>query len=113
MNTTAGAVAQELRRIADALDKEPTLEIAPYLSISAKFDDVEGFRKLAKIMPRPMTKKIAFEGETYEDFVLESEFWNIKIPRKTICKIIQPARPAIYDCPPVLSEEEEAEMTGR
>ena len=113
MNTTAGAVAQELRRIADALDKEPTLEIAPHLSIGARFDDVEGFRKLAKIMPRPMSKRIGCEGTTYEDFVLESEFWNIRIPRKTICKIIQPAQPAIYDCPPVLSEEEEAEMTGR
>jgi hypothetical protein len=105
----ASEVATELRRIADALDKEPELIIDPYLSINAH-SDREQFLALAKIMPRPMTKGIDFPGTSYEDFKLEHSFWRIKIARNAYCSIVTPAIPAVYECPPIFSPEEEAEM---
>jgi hypothetical protein len=103
----AGKVATELRRIADALDKGPELDLDPYFSIGVRGDDKTTFLALAKIMPRPMVKGIDFTGTSYEDFKLEHDFWRIKIARKSMCVLVEPARPARYECPTILSEEEE------
>lgn len=108
---TAAQVAAELRRIADALDKEPELELAPYLSIYVKGDDKDAFLKLARAMPRPMTKGIDFEGTTYADFKLQYGFWRIKIPQGCMCTIKTPARPAEYDCASIFTPEEEKMLT--
>jgi hypothetical protein len=105
---TAAETATELRRIADALDKAPDLELNPYLAIRAEDDDKETFLALAKIMPRPMEKGIDFKGTTYEDYKLEHDFWRIKIPHSNICTLVEPAKPARYECPSILSPEEEA-----
>jgi hypothetical protein len=110
MAYTAAETATELRRIADALDKHPELSIEPYLSIHAESDDKETFLSLAKIMPRPMEKGIDFPDSTYEDFKLEHKFWRIKIPRSAMCVLVEPARPARYECPSILSAEEEAAL---
>lgn len=108
----AGEVATELRRIADALDAKPELTLEPYLSISVTGDDKDTFVELAKIMPRPMAKGIDFEGSTYEDFKLQHSFWRIKIPRSNVCIVKEPARPAVFECPSILSEAEEATLTS-
>ena len=107
MVTNARSLASELRRIADALDKDPELELRPYLSISVADDNKSTFLALAKIMPRPMAKGIDFLGTAYEDFKLEHDFWRIKIPRNSMCVLVEPARPARYECPNILSPEEE------
>jgi hypothetical protein len=108
---TAAETAAELRRVADALDKHPDLELSPYLAIHAESDDKETFVALARIMPRPMQKGVDFEGTSYEDFKLEHGFWKIKIPRSVMCVLKAPARAAIYDCPSIFSPEEEAELS--
>lgn len=108
---TAAETAAELRRIADALDKAPELELSPYLSIMAYGENKDTFMALAKIMPRPMQKGVDFEGTSYEDFKLEHGFWKIKIPRSVMCVLKEPARLAIYECPSILSPEEEAELS--
>ena len=107
VSINARSLASELRRIADALEKEPELNLLPFLSISVAEDDKQTFLALAKIMPRPMVKGIDFEGTNYEDFKLEHDFWRIKIPRKTMCVLVEPARSARYECPTILSPEEE------
>jgi len=107
---TAAQTAAELRRIADALDTNPGLELEPYLSINVKKNNKESFIELAKTMPRPMTKGIDFADTTYTDFKLEHSFWRIKIPQSSYCKIKIPARPAEYECPSIFSDEEEKEM---
>ena len=102
-------VATELMRLADALNKSPELDIEPYLSIDTSTDK-EKFLELARIMPRPMTKGVDFPGKSYEDFKLEHSFWKIKIARSAYCIIVEPARPAVYECPSILSDEEEAAL---
>ena len=109
MNTTR-EVANELRRVADALEQSPDLQISAYLSISPDRDDKETFLALAKIMPRPMKKKIAFAGTIYENYCLNHAFWSLRIPRKQMCILIEAAKPAVYDCPSILSEAEEAAL---
>lgn len=107
MSYTASQVATELRRIADALDKNPELNLRPYLSISAGDDDKDEFMALARTMPRPMEKGVDFAGTPYEDFTLTHGFWRIKIPRSKMCVLVEPARPERYECPSILSPEEE------
>ena len=68
------------------------------------------FLELAKVVPRPLTKKIRFEGTTYEDYTLEGDGFVLGIPRSALCVIVEPARPARYECPSILSEAEEAAL---
>ena len=104
----ASELATKLRTLADGLDKAPDAEINSYFSISPHGDDKATFLELAKVLPRPLTKKIRHEGTTYEDFTLEGDGFILSIPRSVMCILVEPARPARYECPTILSEEEEA-----
>jgi hypothetical protein len=104
----ASELATKLRKLADGLDKAPDAEIDPYVSIS--FRKKETFLELAKVLPRPLTKKIRHEGTSYEDFTLEGDGFVLGIPRSTMCILVEPARPARYECPTILSDEEEAAL---
>ncbi len=106
----ASELATKLRTLADSLDKAPGAEINPYVSISPSCDNKETFLELAKVLPRPLTKKIRHEGTSYEDFTLEGDGFLLSIPRSALCVIVEPARPARYECPSILSEAEEAAL---
>ena len=106
----ASELATKLRTLADSLDKAPGAEIDPYVSISPSCDNKETFLELAKVLPRPLTKKIRHEGTSYEDFTLEGDGFLLSIPRSALCVIVEPARPARYECPSILSEAEEAAL---
>ena len=102
---TAAEVASKLRQMADALDKTPDLEVGPYLSIHA--DTKETFLELAKHFPRPAQKKVEDEGYSWAHFTLRHDFMRIDVPRKQMCILVEPARPARYECPSIFSAEEE------
>ena len=106
----ASELATKLRTLADGLDKAPDAEIHTHVSISPKDDDKATFLDLAKVLPRPLTKKIRHAGTNYEDFTLEGDGFILSIPRSKICILVEPARPAQYECPSILSEEEEAAL---
>jgi hypothetical protein len=103
----ASEFALKLRKLADGLDKAPEAEIYTYVSITPAHNDKQTFLALAKLMPRPLTKKIRYEGTNYQDFTLEGDGFFLGIPRSMICTLIEPAKPAVYDCPSILSKEEE------
>ena len=103
-------LAIELRCIADALDKEPELNVNPYISITPENDDKNTFLALARVIPKPFKKRIRHEGTTYEDFVLEVGSLFVCIPRSKMCKIIVPAKPAVYECPSILNDDEYAKL---
>ena len=84
----ASELATKLRKLADALDKAPDAEINPYVSISPRNDDKETFLELAKVLPRPLTKKIRHEGTSYEDFTLEGDGFVLGIPRSRRCRVL-------------------------
>jgi hypothetical protein len=102
--------ALKLRRLARDLEKAPEAEIHTYVSITPALDDKQTFLELAKVLPRPLTKKIRHEGTSYEDFTLEGDGFVLGIPRSTMCILVEPARPARYECPSILSDEEEAAL---
>ncbi|MGC9159765.1 MAG: hypothetical protein ACP5FH_12345 [Terracidiphilus sp.] len=106
----ASVLATKLRALADGLDKAPEAEIHPYVSISPCNDDKETFLELAKVLPRPLTRKIRHEGKSYEDFTLEGDVFVLSIPRSKMCILVEAARPALYECPTILSAEEEAAL---
>ena len=113
--TTTGAVAVELRRVADALDKEPEAPLeSPVLgfycdSYMAGDKGKSGFLALARIMPRPLEKKpndTTFRLEYQTDAI----HITMQISRKEVCRLVKPAQPAEYECEPLLSDDEEAAL---
>lgn len=106
----ASIIATKLRTLADGLDKAPDAEIDPYISISSSGNDKETFIEMAKVLPRPLTKKIRHEGTTYEEFTLEGDGFIFSIPRSKMCILVEPARPARYECPSILSDEDESAL---
>lgn len=113
-NTTAGQVAAELRRIAEAFEREPDVEVKrPMLAFWP--DSKEQFLTLATALPKPLHKKIDGEdGSKYQKYILQNEdaaVWtHVSIDRNDICIMVEPARPARYECPSILSEAEEAAL---
>ena len=109
----AGKVATELRKLADALDKEPETNIvgaSVYFSCKYKGDaGKKAFLALAKLLPRPLAKKPD-----------NSNFWltggngalntDAYIERSQVCTLVEEAKPAVYACPSILSEAEEAAL---
>jgi hypothetical protein len=119
----AKEVAQELRKLADALDREPEQELfVPEISFSCKYKypsmgliakDV--FLALARILPRPLAKGT----QSFDDDAMELRYSSdaliitTAIERSKVCRIIERERtiPAVYECEPLLSEAEDATLT--
>jgi hypothetical protein len=107
---TAHEVASELRRIADALDKEPEVTFKRPLLFFFP-DTKEEFLTQARILPRPL-KKIVDSRDYALQSPDESAVWlRAKISRSEVCTLVEPAKPAVYDCGPLLSQEEEDSLT--
>ena len=109
-NITAGQVAAELRKIAEALDKQPETPIVGgdlYFSCSYEGDaGKKAFISLAKLLPHPLVKK-PDENNYWLKGGNEALTTDLYIARSQICTLIEPAKPAVYDCPSILSQEEE------
>jgi predicted RNA-binding Zn-ribbon protein involved in translation (DUF1610 family) len=111
---TAGQVAAELRRLADALDKEPETEIEPMLLCSYHFSesDKPHFLNLVGLLPRPIGKKWGPDvldvtvGVKWESPVC----LQAQIRRSAVCRIVKPAQAAEYECDPILFASEEAQL---
>lgn len=111
----AHEVATELRKLADALDKSPDADIAkPYMFFSHSGTGDRGkdqFLTLAKLMPRPIKKS---DGYRHDEVVLDHDGPSLDIRasilKSATCKLIRPARPAEYECAPILSQLEESTL---
>jgi len=106
----ANEVATELRKLADALDRNPNAEVPhPYMGFGMSYNagDKERFLAIAAVLPRPL-KKVYRDNE----FRLEYESPTIsvaaRIDRQKVCELIEPAKPAVYRCDLILSEAEES-----
>jgi hypothetical protein len=112
----AAGVAVELRKLADCLDKDSDSELgrvnvwAIYHAFSGKADkDKEHFLSFARMMPRPITK-----SKSGSELVLEYRNGDFsidcRIPQSVMCELVEPAKPAVYKCHPILSDEEDAAL---
>lgn len=113
--TTAGAVAIELRKLADSLDQNPAAEVPSlhvYFSCSylgAKSKDI--FLGLVKIMPRPLKKEYKSD-EVWVKYDPEVISVAAFVERSKVCELVEPAKSAIYRCEPLLSEDETESATA-
>jgi len=109
-------IAAELRKIADALDLNPNVEVKkPCLSFYYSFGETkESFLAAARLIPHPVEKVYGTDGAYPRVSVrrdTDALLTEASIYRKTICTIVEPARPAVYDCNLTLSEAEDASLT--
>jgi hypothetical protein len=113
MKFKAHEVAQELRRIADALDREPETEVQPAW-VLFHCQVKETFLATASLMPRPLVKVYDDSDKSWDrlhlknsdDYVLPVHL-DCSIPRSVICTLVRPAQEAVYECEPILSQLEE------
>ena len=115
----AAEVATELRRVADALDKEPETVVARPMvvfycnSYLAADKGKSMFLALVKLLPRPLAK-IASGIVGFAEYELENKtpgIWlRCVIDRSSVCTLVEPAKPAVYECEPLLSADEEASL---
>ncbi len=113
--STTQAVAFELRRIADALDKKPGITIEQPM-ISFYCNNYTGdrgkavFQNLARVLPRPLTKEFTDTSMmlTYKN---DAVWLRAQIDRSHICELVHPAQPAEWKCDSLFSDEEEADFT--
>ena len=109
--TTAGAVATELRRIADALDKEPEVEVAIPTLWFWSYGHKKSFLNLMRLMPRPFEKEYDNSNLIVSKSDLTAIQFQARVDRSAVCTLVEPAKPAVYKCEPLLSDEEEAALT--
>lgn len=108
----AHEVAAALRTFADRLDLTPDAIVSrPFVSFSRDYgkDDKEKFLNVAKALPRPFTKEWSGnELQVIHDN--PAAYIYARIDRSDVCELVEPAKPAVYRCDPILSEEEDAEL---
>jgi hypothetical protein len=113
-------IANELRNLANALEREPDVELpVPDLSFYCKYLGTEGkpmFLTLARIFPRPLTKQLHVYDENTMEIRHKADALTVTacIERSLVCKLIEKERiiPAVYDCEPLLSVEEEESINA-
>jgi hypothetical protein len=110
-------VAAELRKLADALDREPEQEL-PVTNVDfyCKYAGVKGkpmFLALVRILPHPLTKSDDDMGGLELKYTTPSLCIRTVVERDKVCKLIRPAQqiPAKYECEPLLTTEEDASLT--
>ena len=107
---TTSDVAASLRWVADLLDKTPDVEIVrPNLSFYHSFQgSKDTFIALAKVFPHPIEKGDGYHHDEYTiTHTTEAIQVYASISKSQVCTLVEPARPARYECIPLLSLEEE------
>ena len=115
----AKQVAAALRTIAENLDKEPESEVG-YLIVAGYHDNKETFLNFARTMERPIKKEWTdFNLELVHNFMASDKTaydyavrHYVRINRSQVCELVKPAKPAVYRCDLLLSDEEEADIDG-
>ena len=107
----AHEVASELRKLADSLDREPEAEITEPTIVASHYGAKEKtpFMNLARLLPRPYEKKWK-ETEVELRYDSKTLTFIACIQRSIVCELIEPAKPAVYRCDPLLSVAEEAAL---
>ncbi len=111
----ASEVANELRKFAEALDATPDANVKLAM-LSFYSDTKEQFVNAAKVMIRPFVKSEDDYGhESYRRIHLrhatDALIVDVNVYKSLTCELVEPARPAVYRCDPILSLAEEAEVS--
>jgi len=114
----ASEIAIELRKVADALDLNPDVEnTKPSLSFYyfTGEKDKDKFLATARILPRPVAKEYPDDNSDYSRVRVTHDTAALSVEtsiyRVAICTLIEPAKPAVYDCGLTLLDHEDAALT--
>jgi hypothetical protein len=110
-------ISIELRKVADALDLNPDVEVTrPNLSFPYFGGQKEKFMENARILPRPVSKEIPKTLDGYDRvrviYTSDALTVDTSIYRKDICVLIEPAKPAVFECALTLLDHEEEALTA-
>ena len=115
---TSHALATDLAKMAEHLKQQPDLEIGTFYLTNESYNTTgEQFKTIAKSFPKPLRKRVTSSSTGSSDITLESPkevtgfTLYFRVPQNKVCRVVTPARPAVYDCEPLLTPEEEAELT--
>jgi len=114
---TSHEYAREITKIAAGLLDRPEFDMPDYYSPTYKksymvldyFGDKKRFLLAAKAIGT------ATKGGNDEDYVLIPQFapmLQVRANRNAVCRVVKPAVPAEYECDPLLSPQEEAQVGG-
>lgn len=107
-------LATELRKLVEALEANPKLDVPKVFMSFGTSRSKEQFRALAHVLPRPLKKSLKNEGERFAEIELEYDSESLRvwasIPQAETCRLVSPAIPAKYECEPILSPEEDAAL---
>lgn len=110
----AGKVAAELRKLADALDANPEAIVEqPYVSFYC--DSKNAFASTVKLLPRPLTKRITDKDDPAwarirVEYKSDAIDVDASVSQHLTCALVEPAKPAVYRCDPLLSLDEIEEV---
>ena len=108
--TTAHETAMELRKLADALDQDPAIQIAvPSVYFSYRYggnDAKDNFLNLVHCLPRPLKKDYG-DGDLNVGYHSPALRIHTSIERSKVCRLVTPAQEAVFECEPLLSSGEE------
>ena len=113
----AKEVAAELRKLADALDLHPDVEVKrPSLDFNYwNKSEKDVFLATARILPRPVAKNYPKDPDQFSRISVSHDTPSVlvetSIYREALCKLITPAQPAVYDCELTLLDHEDAALT--
>lgn len=109
----AHEIATDLRKMADALDLKPNAEHQKAW-LWFYCDTKEQFLSAATVVPRPLCKREDTPGYPHSRIYLEHNTPNLQIDasvaKSLTCELVEPAKPAIYRCDPIISALEEAQL---
>lgn len=105
----AKEVAMELRKLADSLDKEPEADVPIAFLHFYACDDKARFLALAAAFPHPFAKEYedGERGNLELKYETSAAIFTVSCLRSAVCRIVEPAKPAVYECEPLLSLEED------
>jgi hypothetical protein len=113
---TPQAIAAELRKVADGLDRVDSEINIPYAFLHFDHKTKESFLATAKVFPRPLKKDLICPEKPFAEIRLSysSEALHLwtKVLQSLTCELVEPAKPAVYRCDPLLSEVELLEAEG-
>lgn len=107
-------IAAALRFLADHLDRYPDLEQKrPWVNFYC--GTKEEFLAGAQILPRPIKKsENGDHSESWSRIILTHEIpaidLQVSVLKSLTCELVEPAKPAVYRCDPILSAIEEAQL---
>lgn len=114
---TSHEYANELKKIADSILERQEFTMPSHYNEKSTFasihffSDKEGFLAAARSLGS-FDKRIDSLSHYYEIAPKFSTHFEVSANRDAVCRLIRPAQDAQYECEPLLSREEEAQLNA-